>query len=92
MSKQVVYISDFFVDQVLGGAELNDQELLNVLKRRYEVIKINSHLVDLNYNTVNIFPTPIHILDMKGFDKIQNELIDYAYGLKKKEPKGKFSS
>jgi GT2 family glycosyltransferase len=49
MSKQVVYISDFFANQVLGGAELNDQELLNVLKRRYEVIKINSHLVDLNY-------------------------------------------
>ena len=46
MSKQVVYISDFFANQVLGGAELNDQELLNVLKRRYEVIKINSHLVE----------------------------------------------
>ena len=39
MSKQVVYISDFFVDQVLGGAELNDQELLNVLKEGMKLLK-----------------------------------------------------
>ena len=44
--------------------------------------------MDLNYSTRNIFPVPIHIFDVNGFDEIQNELIDYAYGLKKKEPKG----
>ena len=49
MSKKIVYISDFFADQILGGAELNDQELLNILKIKYEVIKINSHLVDLHF-------------------------------------------
>ena len=44
--------------------------------------------MDLNYRTNLIFPIPIHQLDVNGFDEIQNELIDYAYGLKKKEPKG----
>ena len=32
MSNKIVYISDFFADQVLGGAELNDKELVNILK------------------------------------------------------------
>ena len=44
--------------------------------------------MDLNYKVTNIFPVPIHQFDVNGFDEIQNELIDYAYGLKKKEPKG----
>ena len=44
--------------------------------------------MDLNYKTVNIFPVPIHIFDVNGFNEIQNELIDYAYDLKKKDPKG----
>ena len=42
--------------------------------------------MDLNYNTVNIFPTPVHILDVKGFKDIKNDLIEYAYNLKKKQP------
>ena len=46
------------------------------------------HLVDLNYKTNLIFPTPIHQFDVNGFDEIQNELIDYAYNLKEKEPEG----
>ena len=44
--------------------------------------------MDLNYSTRNIFPVPIHIFDVNGFNEIQNELIDYAYDLKKKDPKG----
>lgn len=45
MSK-VIYISDFFVSQVLGGGELNDEILLSELEKRgVEVIKINSNLV-----------------------------------------------
>ncbi len=44
--------------------------------------------MDLNYKVTNIFPVPIHQFDVNGFDEIQNELINYAYGLKKKEPKG----
>ena len=44
--------------------------------------------MNINYTTENIFPVPIHIFDVNGFEKIQNDLIDYAYGLKNKEPKG----
>ena len=40
--------------------------------------------MDLNYSTRNIFPVPIHIFDVNGFDGVKNDLIDYAYNLKKK--------
>ena len=31
MPKNVTYISDFFVDHILGGGELNDHELIKLL-------------------------------------------------------------
>ena len=44
--------------------------------------------MNINYTTTNIFPVPIHTFDVNGFEQIQNDLIDYAYDLKNKEPKG----
>ena len=44
--------------------------------------------MDLNYNTINLFPSVIHQFDVNGFDNIQNQLIDYAYNLKKKDSEG----
>ncbi len=44
--------------------------------------------MDLNYNTLNLFPSVIHIFDVNGFSEVQDELINYAYDLKKKEPEG----
>ena len=44
--------------------------------------------MDLNYKTNLIFPTPIHQFDVNGFSEIKDELIDYAYDYKKKDPKG----
>ena len=44
--------------------------------------------MDLNYKTVNIFPVPVHQFDVNGFSEIKDELIDYAYDYKKKDPKG----
>ena len=41
--------------------------------------------MDLNYSTINLFPVPIHIFDVNGFDEVKNELIDYAYNLKKED-------
>ena len=41
--------------------------------------------MDLNYSTRNIFPVPIHIFDVNGFDEVKNDLIDYAYNLKEKD-------
>ena len=41
--------------------------------------------MDLNYKVTNIFPVPIHQFDVNGFSEIQDELIDYAYNLKKED-------
>ena len=43
--------------------------------------------MDLNYSNINLFPSPIHQFDVNGFSEIQNELIDYAYDLKKENQK-----
>ena len=44
--------------------------------------------MDLNYKTNLIFPIPIHQFDVNGFSKIKDELVDYAYDYKKKDPIG----
>ena len=44
--KRVVFISDFFVDQVLGGGEINDDECIKeLISNGYDLLKIQSHLV-----------------------------------------------
>ena len=47
-----------------------------------------THSVDLNYSTVNIFPVPVHQIDVDGFSEIENELIDYAYKMRDEDPVG----
>ena len=43
---KIVFIADFFVEQILGGGELNNDELLKMLVQDgHEVLKINSHQV-----------------------------------------------
>jgi len=44
--------------------------------------------VDLNYNTISLFPSVVHVFDVNGFGEIQDKLINYAYDLKKREPEG----
>ena len=44
--------------------------------------------MDLNYNTINLFPVLVHQFDVNGFDEVQNELIDYSYSKRKDDPKG----
>ena len=44
--------------------------------------------MDLSYSFINLFPVPIHRFDVNGFNEIKNQLIDYAYDLKKKNPEG----
>jgi len=46
MPKRFVYISDFFADHVLGGGELNDKELINLLRESgHSVVRKQSHLI-----------------------------------------------
>ena len=50
-----VFIADFFVDQVAGGGELNNEEAIKILRERgHDVQKINSHLANLNFIGNNI--------------------------------------
>ena len=43
---KIIFIADFFVEQILGGGELNNDELLKMLAQDgHEVLKINSHQV-----------------------------------------------
>jgi hypothetical protein len=43
---KIVFIADFFVEQILGGGELNNEELILMLRADgYEVFKYNSHQV-----------------------------------------------
>lgn len=50
MNKKVVFIADFFADEVLGGGELNNEELIKILKERgWELQKIKSQHVNTNF-------------------------------------------
>ena len=44
--------------------------------------------MDLNYSTINLFPVSIHQFDVNGFSEIQNELINYVYNMRHKDPVG----
>ena len=50
MNKKIVYISDFFLEQVAGGAEFNDSELLKMLDSAgYVIERKQSHEVTLSF-------------------------------------------
>ena len=55
----ILFIADFFADQVPGGGELNNKVLIEKLyKRGHTVRRVNSHLVnhmDLLYNENGMF-------------------------------------
>ena len=44
--------------------------------------------MNLSYETINLFPVPIHQFDVNGFSEIQNELINYAFNMRYKDPVG----
>ena len=44
---------------------------------------------ELNHNIINLFPVSIHQIDVNGFDKVKDELINYAYDLQKRDPVGR---
>lgn len=55
---KVVYISDFFLNDIVGGGELNDNELILLLQDRgYEITKVKSNKVSVDFlkNNLNCF-------------------------------------
>jgi len=51
MSKQIVFIADFFVKDVLGGGEIHNEELIKILKEDFscEIKKAYAAQVNLNF-------------------------------------------
>tara|TARA_R100001510_G_C7646994_1_gene204326 strand:- start:331 stop:1167 length:837 start_codon:yes stop_codon:yes gene_type:complete len=49
----IVFISDFFASQILGGGELNDDELIKLLQEKNNVVAINSQNITLNFLKTN---------------------------------------
>lgn len=50
MNKKIVFIADFFAEHGTAGAELNNEELILLLRARgLEVLKIQSHLIDVEH-------------------------------------------
>tara|TARA_R100001443_G_scaffold115157_1_gene132278 strand:- start:789 stop:1628 length:840 start_codon:yes stop_codon:yes gene_type:complete len=77
MSK-VVFISDFFVEQILGGGELNDFECYSLLTERgFTTYRINSHLMttdDLEHNSIYVISNFINLNQ-----NVKNKLAEYKY-------------
>jgi hypothetical protein len=47
---KIVFVADFFADQVLGGGELNNEELITILSSEgHSVEKINSHAINSEF-------------------------------------------
>ena len=49
MNKKIVYINDFFLEDFVGGGELNDHELIEMLKESYDIQKVRSNNVTIDF-------------------------------------------
>jgi len=48
--KQIVFIADYFVEQIIGGGELNNKELATIFKNKdYDIKEIQSRFVTLEF-------------------------------------------
>ena len=73
---KIVFIADFFVEQILGGGELNNDELLKMLVQDgHEVLKINSHQVAPEFIDRNIDAKFI----IANFVNLKPDLINKLY-------------
>tara|TARA_R100001509_G_scaffold162968_1_gene136039 strand:- start:1044 stop:1883 length:840 start_codon:yes stop_codon:yes gene_type:complete len=74
----IVFVSDFFVEQVLGGGELNDYECHSLLSERgFTTHRVNSHLLsvdDLDHNHVYIISNFINLSE-----QVKDKMSDYKY-------------
>ena len=80
MSRKIIFIADCFADQIAGGGELNNEELIDMLKgKNYNVEKAQSHLVNrkfLEKNSESFFI----ISNFLGLEAhLRERLYDYEY-------------
>ena len=45
MNRKIFFIADAFLEDILGGGELNNEELFKMLDKQYKVYKVRSHTV-----------------------------------------------
>ena len=73
---KIVFIADFFAEQVLGGGELNNEELITMLRADgHEVLKYNSHQVNASF----IKKHENHKFIIANFCNLRQELIPMFY-------------
>ena len=51
-----------------------------------------NEIINVDYKVHDLFPTPIHCLQINDFDTKKQALIDYAYKLRDKSEKGRTAS
>jgi hypothetical protein len=50
---KIIYISDYFFDEVLGGGELNDQEMIKILQNKLNIKLFKFKSSNININDLN---------------------------------------
>ena len=71
---KVVYISDYFVDEIIGGGELNDHELTNIMiSKNIDVLKLKS----FNVNLQILKSLKSYSFIISNFIGLNKECIDY---------------
>lgn len=74
MTKKVIFIADFFANQVAGGGELNNEEAIKLLEKKgYKVAKLNSRncTADLLKNCRQYF------FIIANFVELNKDCLDY---------------
>ena len=73
-----IFVSDFFAEQVVGGGELNDYEVCNILsKRGHDLQKINSHLFTKNHLDKQKYYIISNFINLK--EEVKKSIIDCKY-------------
>ena len=72
-SNKIFFIADFFTDQVQGGGELNNEIIIDILRKKYDVEKINCHLMTME----NIVENKGLFFIISNFINLSEEKKDY---------------
>jgi GT2 family glycosyltransferase len=80
MNKEIFWVSDFFAEELNGGAELNDAAAIEVLENNgFEVRKARSENINANFienGRIYIFSNFARIKDKETFMAIADKLIE----------------